>query len=210
MYKNITIGKVALGNRFLLGFLAISSLVFHSLAAAAAAPTDPLGVTKTAATELTSRLTQDKTVIKEHPEHVEKLVAEVLLPIFDTNRMAKLVLAKNWKKATPSQQEAFTLGFEKILIRTYANAFAAFDGQEIVFLTPKFNKDGSKAIVRSEIKMEGSASIIVDYRLRYNDSQWMVYDAVIEGVGLVKSYRSQFADVIRQKGMAELIASLPS
>lgn len=204
--KTVRVGWLKTG--FILSL--VVSLGLASGLSVAGATSDPLGVTKTAATELTSRLTADKTVIKEHPEHVEKLVAEVLLPIFDTNRMAKLVLAKNWKKATPSQQEAFTLGFEKILIRTYANAFAAFDGQEVVFLSPKFNKDGSKAIVRSEIIMEGSAPIIVDYRLRFNESEWMVYDAVIEGVGLVKSYRSQFLDVIRQKGMEELIASLPS
>lgn len=208
MFKNTYNRSGWLNAGFLLSLLVGISLI--SNVASAATESNPLDVTQMAASELTSRLTQDKKEIKSNPGHVEALVAEVLLPIFDTNRMAKLVLAKNWKKATPSQQEAFTVGFEKILIRTYANAFAAFDGQEIVFLKPKFNKDGTKAIVRSEIRIKGTSPIIVDYRLRSNGSQWMVYDAVIEGVGLVKSYRSQFSDLIRRKGMDELIASLPS
>ena len=170
----------------------------------------PLAVTQHAANELTTRLLADKSIIEKNPKHVEKLVEEVLIPIFDTERMAKLVLAKNWKKATPEQQKAFSEGFQKILVRTYASAFAAFDGQEIVFREPKFNSAGDKAIVRSEIVAAGGPPIVVDYRLRFSNGQWKAYDAVIEGVGLLKSYRSQFTDEIRQKGIDGTISSMPS
>ena len=74
----------------------------------------------------------------------------------------------------------------------------------------KFNSAGDKAIVRSEIVAAGGPPIVGDYRLRFSNGQWKAYDAVIEGVGLLKSYRSQFTDEIRQKGIDGTISSMPS
>jgi phospholipid transport system substrate-binding protein len=41
-----------------------------------------------------------------------------------------------------------------------------------------------------------------------NDSDWKVYDVIVDGVSLVTTYRSTFAEEIRQNGIDGLIKSL--
>lgn len=190
----------------LCGFL----LACFGLLAGQAQANDPLSVTEGAAKKLTKRLTADKAIIKQKPEHVEALVEDILLPIFDDQLISRLVLGEYWKSATTEQKTAFVKGFQKILIRTYASAFAAYDGQEIVFKKPIYDKSNKKALVRSEIRQKNSPPIVVAYKLRLKNEQWLVYDAEIEGIGVVKSYRSQFVDEIRQKGFEQMVAGLPS
>jgi len=169
---------------------------------------DPKVVAEGAAKRLTDRLTQEKAAIEESPDLVKQLVEQELLPIFDARLMSRLVMSSSWKKASNEQQQAFTLAFRNILIKTYSNAFAAYDGQEIEFKAPVFDKTQSKAIVRSRILQKGKMPILVDYRLRKTDQGWLVYDAVIEGVGVVKSYRSQIKEKVDEKGIALMIKDI--
>ena len=171
---------------------------------------DPLSVTENAANELTARLMADKAIIKQKPEHLEMLVGDILIPIFDDKLISRLVLGDYWKTASTEQKTAFIKGFQTILIRTYSSAFAAYDGQEITFKKAVFNKSKSKALVRSDIKQKNGPPIQVSYKLRLKGDAWMVYDAEIEGIGVVKSYRAQFSDEIRKKGFEQMIAGLPS
>lgn len=168
----------------------------------------PKVVTEDAAKRLTDRLTQEKAAIEKSPGLVKQLVEQELLPIFDARLMSRLVMSSNWKKASDEQQQAFTLAFRNILIKTYSNAFAAYDGQELEFKAPVFNKTHSKAIVRSRILQKEKMPILVDYRLRKTDQGWLVYDAVIEGVGVVKSYRSQIKEKVDEKGIALMIKDM--
>jgi phospholipid transport system substrate-binding protein len=48
----------------------------------------------------------------------------------------------------------------------------------------------------------------VDYSMFKSPSSWKVYDVTVEGVSLVTTYRSTFAEVIRQGGIDGLIKSL--
>ena len=63
--------------------------------------------------------------------------------------------------------------------------------------------------VRSEIKLPGGAPpVTVDYGMDKNDADWKVYDVIVDGVSLVTTYRSTFAEEIRQSGIDGLIKSL--
>ena len=168
----------------------------------------PKVVAEGAAKRLTDRLTQEKAAIEESPDLVKQLVEQELLPIFDARLMSRLVMSSSWKKASDEQQQAFTLAFRNILIKTYSNAFASYDGQELEFKAPVFDKTHSKAIVRSRILQKEKMPILVDYRLRKTEQGWLVYDAVIEGVGVVKSYRSQIKEKVDEKGIALMIKDM--
>ena len=168
----------------------------------------PRAVTAEAAKRLTDRLTNEKAAIETSPELVKQFVEQELLPIFDARLMSKLVMSASWKKATEAQQVAFVHAFRNVLIKTYSNAFSSYDGQELEFKDPIFNKDKTKSIVRSRILQKEKMPILVDYRLRKTAQGWLVYDAVIEGVGVVKSYRSQIKEKIDEKGIALMIEDM--
>jgi phospholipid transport system substrate-binding protein len=48
----------------------------------------------------------------------------------------------------------------------------------------------------------------IDYRLHDVNGQWMVYDVVIDKVGMVNNYRSQFERVIAKSSVLELLRKM--
>jgi len=48
----------------------------------------------------------------------------------------------------------------------------------------------------------------MDYRLFVKDGRWHAYDIVVDGVSLVKNYRSQFDKIIRADSYQELVRRL--
>ena len=50
--------------------------------------------------------------------------------------------------------------------------------------------------------------IDVDYKMLKENGQWRVYDFVIEGVSLIRNYRSQFSKIISTESYAALVSKL--
>ena len=48
----------------------------------------------------------------------------------------------------------------------------------------------------------------MDYRLIAREGTWHAYDVIIDGVSLVKNYRSQFAGIIAESSFQELMRRL--
>ena len=187
---------------FALWMFAVFSLTTH----AAATPND---VVKNAADKLIESLTKEKDNISKKPEIVPNLVKDIILPIVDTRLMAKLALGKkHWSQANTSQKQQFADGFKKLLIKTYSAAFASYNGQKMSFKEAKFNTKGDKAMVRSEILQPGGA-IQVDYKLYKNKKgEWKMYDAVVAGLALIKTYRVQFNEQIQRDGLDKTLNDL--
>jgi len=169
---------------------------------------EPRIVVELAAQQMTQRLITDKDKIASQNYYLEQIVDELLLPVIDHVYMAKKVLAKNWKKTSKEQKIQFITAFKHKVIRTYAGAFKAFNGEEIKFEDAKFSKTGKKASVKSAIQRVGAPAINVTYKLYYKKEKWLTYDVVIEGVSLVKSFRDQFRQSIDQNGLAKAISLL--
>ena len=50
--------------------------------------------------------------------------------------------------------------------------------------------------------------VTVDYAMHLTPQGWKIYDVVVDGVSLVLTYRSEFAQVVRQSGIDGLLARL--
>jgi phospholipid transport system substrate-binding protein len=48
----------------------------------------------------------------------------------------------------------------------------------------------------------------VNFSLHKTDAGWKAWDVVIEGISYVKSFRTDFASEIQQKGLDEVISRL--
>ena len=48
----------------------------------------------------------------------------------------------------------------------------------------------------------------MDYRLIKKDGDWYAYDIIVDGVSLVRNYRSQFVSIIRSSSYQELVRRL--
>jgi phospholipid transport system substrate-binding protein len=193
-------------NQYVVRTIALIALL--SVSTLSSAAEDPRVLVENAATQMTERLIADQERVNSQSYYVEHLVDELLLPVIDHVYMARSVLAKNWKKTSKAQKQQFIDAFKHKVIRTYAGAFKAFDGEKIIFEDTKFSKTGNRALVKSSIQRVGAPEINVTYKLYDKDGQWLTYDAVIEGVSLVKSFRDQFNQSIDQHGLAQAIALL--
>ena len=66
---------------------------------------------------------------------------------------------------------------------------------------------GAFAEVRTKI-VSDKTELPLDYRLLKKSGDWFVYNIVIEGVSLVRNYRTQFKRIIRDSSYAELVQKL--
>jgi len=153
-------------------------------------------------------LEREKRVIREQPARIYDLVSDIVLPHFDFEAMARSVLGKYWRQASPEQRRRFTEEFRTLLVRTYASSLAEYSGQEVKFLPPRPGSTDDEARVRTEIEQQGGFPIPVEYDLRYQDDGWKVVGVTIDGLDLVLNYRRSFGQEIRQQGLAAVIDNL--
>lgn len=119
--------------------------------------------------------------------------------------MTRKVLARHWKKLSGEQQAEMVGLFSDLLKRSYVSKLEAYSGQKVVYLDQRI--DGEFAEVDSTVSHRDE-EISLNYRLKFIDGQWMVYDVIIDGVSLVANYRRQFAAIITKDGYQALVERL--
>lgn len=188
-------------------FVALSLVCFSFTALAAEAPD---ALVKRTAEDVLAIIKADSDIQAGNQAKIFALAEEKILPNFNFERVSRLVLGKNWTRATPEQRTAFQKEFRTLLLRTYATALSKYQDQKIEFLPLRMLEDAKTASVKTKIIQNGGQPIHVDYSLAQENNTWKVYDIVIEGVSLVTNYRGQFSQEVRQNGLDSLIKKLAS
>ncbi len=168
----------------------------------------PQELVENSAKRMLVELDKNRPMYKGDPAKLDSLVANVLLPNFDTEYAARLVLGQTWRTATPDQRKRFVDGFYHSLLRNYGAALVDFTADRFVILPYKGDAADATATVRTEVKRQSGDKIPVNFSLRKVDGVWKAWDVVIEGISYVKSFRTDFAAEIQQKGLDEVITRL--
>lgn len=151
---------------------------------------------------------KDKDIQNGHTQKVMELVDKKVLPNFNFTRMTALALGKEWRKASPHQQQQLTAEFRTLLVRTYSNALTSYKNQKIIYKPFKMAPADVDVLVRTEVQQPGSKPVQLDYSLEKVDGSWKVYDVVVAGISLVTNYRDQFNQEVRNGGIDGLIAAI--
>lgn len=151
---------------------------------------------------------KDKDIQNGHTQKVMELVDKKVLPNFNFTRMTALALGKEWRKASPQQQQQLTAEFRTLLVRTYSNALTSYKNQKIVYKPFKMAPADVDVLVRTEVQQPGSKPVQLDYSLEKVEGSWKVYDVVVAGISLVTNYRDQFNQEVRNGGIDGLIAAI--
>ena len=187
-------------------FIGLSLICFASASFATEAPDE---LVKRTAEDVLTIIKSDKDIQAGNQEKLFALTEEKILPNFNFDKVSRLVLGKNWTKATPDQKTEFQSEFKSLLLRTYATALSKYKNQTIEYAPLRMADGATTASVKTSIVQSGGQPIAVNYTLEKQvDATWKVYDIVIEGVSLVTNYRGQFAQEIRQNGLDSLIKKL--
>lgn len=151
---------------------------------------------------------KDKDIQNGNTQKVIELVERKVLPHFNFSRMTALAVGKDWRKASPQQQQQLTHEFKTLLVRTYSNALTGYRNQKIVYKPFKMSAGDTEVLVRTEVLQPGSKAVQLDYSLEKQDSGWKVFDVVVAGISLVTNYRDQFGQEVRSGGIDGLIAAI--
>jgi phospholipid transport system substrate-binding protein len=190
--------------------LAFGTAVAQEKTDAAPATLGPTELIQQSAQKMLDELNTNRADYRKNPAKVRALVDEVLLPHFDTEYAARLVLGKHWKTAQPEQRKRFVKAFYDSLLDNYGSALVEFTGDRMRILPSKVAPDAVQATVRTEVKRDNGTRVPVNYRLRKTPDGWKAWDVSIEGISYVKSFREDFGAEIDQKGLDAVIRRLES
>ena len=144
-------------------------------------------------------------------EQRRQQIEEIAYDRFDFVIISRLVLARKWKRFSPEQQQEFIEQFKIQLSKNYGIRITRYEQERVQIRDHRLEKNGD-VTVRTRIDGGAADGIEVDYRLRRkgreSDGPWMVIDVIVEGVSLVSSYRSQFAEVLNHSDPGEVLKQL--
>jgi phospholipid transport system substrate-binding protein len=195
--------------REVLAVLAAVMAFAASLRAAEVDASGPSVLISTAATAMLGDLDAHRAEYTRDPAKLEAVVTRVLLPYFDTDYAAQLVLGQYWRNATDEQRRRFVSAFYHSMLRTYSAALAGFTGDRLKVLP--YTGDAATArtaTVRTQVRKSDGGLIGVNYTLRRTDQGWKAWDVVIEGISYVKSFRDDYGAEVQRNGLDALIARL--
>ena len=136
----------------------------------------------------------------------EEKIWSIFDNIFDYTELSKMTLSRNWKKLNGDQQKEFEELFRKLLGNVYMDRILAYKDEKVAFERETMLSE-DKAEVQTKI-LTSTKEIPMNYRMIAKNDQWRVYDVIIEGVSMVKNYRSQFNDILAKKPPEELLEIL--
>jgi phospholipid transport system substrate-binding protein len=185
--------------RAAIALIAVAPLATPGLAAD---PAEPQAIVRETLDRVLEILAKDIS-----PEERVRQIEEITYDHFDFATISRLTLARRWKKFSPEQREEFVEQFKIQLSRSYGTRITRYEQEQVDILGSRVEPRGD-VTVNTRIKGGTADGIEVDYRLRKRDGPWLVIDVIIEGVSLVSSYRSQFAEILGHGGPEDLLKQL--
>ncbi len=149
-------------------------------------------------------------VLEQPGEESEKLkqLKRLLDQSTDLELIARLVLGRYWRQATPEEQAEFVELFNELLMQTMAERMSWYNGQtfEITGARPIDERD---TMVSTRIlRPSGKPPILVEWRVREQDGSFLLIDIVAEGVSLVVTQRAEASEVIGRDGLDGLLGQM--
>ena len=118
----------------------------------------------------------------------------------DIHEIAKFVLGRYWRAATPEQQQEFLKLFEDVVVLTWSPRFKDYGG-DLRHTVIAVSQDGERGImVDSKVDRDKQQPISLQWRLKQGDNGLRVVDLVVEGSSMAITYRSEYASVIQSNG----------
>ncbi|MEN9758923.1 MAG: putative phospholipid-binding protein mlaC precursor [Pseudomonadota bacterium] len=197
-------------------FRQIALPAMFALGTVGAAPVQAQPTAQTAPEELIRQVSQgvldeiksDRSLQAGDIERLNKLVDQRVMPYVNFQRMTALSVGRNWRQATPEQQQVLMTEFRRLLLLTYADAVRQVTDTKIEIRPMRGKPTDGDVVVRTQVLRPGKEAIQLDYRLEKTPAGWRIYDFNVLGLWLIESYRNQFTQVVTAGGIDGLIRDL--
>ena len=153
-------------------------LIAAALAPAALAAADPAAVINNLGNRALEVLGKNAT-----PEQRAARFQELFREDFDVPGIARFVLGRYWKTATPEQQQEFVKLFEDYIALVYSAQLSAYSGEALKVTGSRPGPEG--AIVASEIvRPTGGPPVKVEWHLTDRNGTYKINDVAVDGISL--------------------------
>lgn len=140
------------------------------------------------------------------PQAKNSEVVEIVTPMFDFQLMAKLSLGRQyWPDLSKENRERFTALFVNRLRESYLNKLTTYTDETVVYEQP-VKVNGKVHIPTSLISKDKKISML--YKFYQSSDQWKIYDIEIQGVSIIRSYQSQFSEILRNSTFDDLLLKM--
>ena len=99
----------------------------------------------------------------------------------DLELVARLVLGRYWRQATPEQQGEYVRLFKQLVMQTMAERFSWYTGETFEITGAKPVDERDTMVATRILRPSGKPPILVDWRVRENDGSFLLIDILAEG-----------------------------
>lgn len=171
-------------------------------------PTAPDALVKDVMLDIQRIIVTDKDLQEGDRAKTIRLIEDKALPHFNHVGMTALAVGVPWRKATPEQKKRLAEAFRTLLVRTYASSLRSFGDQKLDFRPLRMKPEDTEVTVEVRVLQSGAQPVPVEYDMEKTARGWKVYDVRVGGISLVVNYRTEFAAIVRDKGIDGLVAAL--
>ena len=182
-------------------FILCSLFLILTSAQAAEAPSTAF-VHQLADEIITNVLTSQDTQAQK-TERFEKYFLKAL----DTQTIGKFVLGRYWRTASPEERNNFIDAFTDMALKSWADKFNLYTGQQITFLGEQPAEGKNQVYVISQIQNEPNPAEVL-WRVQEKNGSYQIVDIIIEGVSMVLSYRNEYTSFLKDHKLPELTKKL--
>ena len=168
----------------------------------------PSDIIQSAAQRTLTEMQSNRDAYRKDPSKVRPLVDKYLLPHFDTEYAARLVLGQYWRTTNQEQRKRFIDAFYHSLLTNYGSALIEFTPDQLKVFPTTVDPSTDHATVRTEVTGHNADRIAMNYSMHKTPEGWKAYDVNVDGISYIKSYREDFGAQIQQRGLDSLIAHL--
>lgn len=168
----------------------------------------PDALVKRVSQEVLQIVRTDPLVQAGNEARIREVIEVKLLPNFDFARMTALAMGRNWRAATPEQQQRLTEEFRALLVRTYSGALNQYRNETIDYKPLRANPGDTEVVVRTVVVKPGANPVQIDYSMEKKADGWKAFDVAVAGVSLVTNYRDEFNAQIQAGGVDGLLKTL--
>lgn len=136
-------------------------------------------------------------------------IIKLLVPTFDFELMAKLSLGKAWKTLPNKEQNRFVELYVERMKQSYSSKLDSYNGEKIEVTKIDQPKKNRIALVTNLESQQQKLEIVYKFykpkKKQADKDTWLIYDAEISGVSILKTDKAQFKEFLKTKTIFELM-----
>jgi phospholipid transport system substrate-binding protein len=178
--------------------------------AADSVETNPNQVIRSVSDKTFARITDEKNKLTSDPTYMQVIIEEELMPFFDYKYASYKVMGSHLQDTTIEQRNAFVEAFKHYLINAYGHILYEYDQQKVEIQDNDFYEDKGIISIPVRIIDENDKITQISFKLRKNKNtgEWKVFDVIAEGISMLDTKQSEFAELLHKKGVDHVIELL--